>query len=79
MSKKLSKSEKTESDFFISVARLVFTKLRQEFVKALIFYHFNQKCHIQIKIDALSYAICGILSQLILDNLSQWHLVTFFF
>ena len=46
--KKLSKSKKIVGslDFLILRAKLVFTKLRQAFVKALIFYHFNLKCHI---------------------------------
>lgn len=33
---------------------------------------------INIKIDVSSYTIDEILSQLALDNLSQWHLVTVF-
>ena len=49
------------------------------FVKALILYHFDLKCHIRIKTDASGYAIDEILSLLTLDNLSQWHSVVFFF
>ena len=57
---------------------MAFTKLRQVFIKALIFYHFNPECDIRIEMDASSYAIGGVLSQLTLDNLGQWHPVTFF-
>ena len=42
-SKNLSKST---LDFFTSGAKLAFTKLRQAFFKASIFYHFNPECHI---------------------------------
>ena len=80
-SKKSSKSKKTvrSSNFFIFRARLVFTKIRQVFVKAPILYHFDPKHYIWVETDVSGYAIGVILSQLILDNLSQWHLVIFFF
>ena len=70
-SKKLSKSKKIvrSLDFFTPEARLVFTKLKQVFVKALIFYHFDSKRHIQIKTDVLNHAIGEVFSQLTLDNL----------
>ena len=78
-SKNLSKFKKTvRSDFFISGVKLAFIKLKQAFVKALISYYFDLKYHIRIETDALGYAIDGVLSQLTLDNLSQWHLVAFF-
>ena len=77
--KKLSKSKKTvKSDFLTLRAKLAFIQLRQAFFKALIFYHFNSKRHIQIETDVSSYAIGEVLSQLILDNSGQWHLVAFF-
>ena len=44
--KNLSKSKKTESSFLTSGAKIVFTKLRQAFIKAPIFYHFDLKCYI---------------------------------
>ena len=50
-SKKSSKSKKTVRflDFLIPGAKLVFTKLRQAFFKALILYHFNPEHHIRIE------------------------------
>ena len=67
------KSKKTVrfSDFFISRAKLGFTKLRQVFVKLLILYFFNLKYYIRIEIDTLDYTISRVLIKLILDNLSQ--------
>ena len=70
--KKLFKPKKKigSLDFLILRARLVFTKLRQAFVRALILYYFDPECYIQIKTNALCYAIDGVFSQLISDNLS---------
>ena len=56
-------------DFFTNKTRLTFTKLRQVFVKAPIFYHFDLKRYIQIEMNALGYAIGGVLGQLTLENL----------
>ena len=58
-------------DFLTPKARLVFIKLQQAFIKASILHYFNPECLIQIETDASWYAFCGILSQLILDYLSQ--------
>ena len=67
--KKLSKSKKLlRSDFFTPRARLAFTKLRQAFVKALIFYHFDSECHIWVETDASDYVIGRIFSQLTLEG-----------
>ena len=74
-SKNLSKST---LDFLTPGAKLAFTKLRQAFLKALILYHFDPECHIRIKTDVSGYAISGVLSQLTLDDLGQWHPVAFF-
>ena len=69
-SKNLSNSKKMiGSNFFTPRAKLAFTKLRQAFVKALILHYFDPKYHIWIEMDALGYAIGGVLSQLILDDL----------
>ena len=78
-SKKLSKFKKTLGlDFLTPETRLAFTKLRQAFVKAPIFYHFDLEHHIRVKTDVLGYAIGGVLNQLTSDNLGQWHPVAFF-
>ena len=72
-SKNLSKSKKTvgSSDFLIPGVKLVFTKLRQAFLKAPIFYHFDPKHHIWIGTDASGYAIGRVFSQLTSDNSGQ--------
>ena len=78
-SKNLSKSKKiVGSDGLTPRARLAFTKLRQVFVKALILHHFDPDCHIRIEMDALSYAISGVLNQLTFDDLGRWYSVAFF-
>ena len=72
-SKNLSKSKKmVGSDFPIPRARLVFTKLRQAFVKAPILHHIDAECHIRIKTDISGYGIGEILSQRTLKDLGQW-------
>ena len=73
-----SKFKKTELDFLISGARKAFTKLRQAFIKALILHHFDPECHIWVETDAFGYAIGGVLSQLISDDLGRWHPIAFF-
>ena len=71
-SKKSSKSKKTVgSDFLTPGARLVFTKLRQVFVEALILYYFNLKHHIRVEMDISGYAISRVLNQLTWDD-SNW-------
>ena len=67
----LSKSKKTESGILIPRARIVFTELRQAFIKALFLYHFDSKRHIQVEKDASSYAIDGVFSQLNPDDLGR--------
>ena len=66
------------SDFLILGARLAFIKLRQAFVKALIFYHFDSERHIRVKTDASGYAISGIFSQPTSDDLGRWYPMAFF-
>ena len=46
MSKNLSKSKKTQLGFLKSGARLAFSNLRQAFVKAPTFYHFDPDYYI---------------------------------
>ena len=76
-SKNLFKSKKTESDFFKSKAKTTFIKLRQTFIRAAILHHINPERHIRVEMNASSYAISGVLSQLTLKG--QWHQVAFFF
>ena len=68
-SKNLSKSKKTKSSFLISKAKMTFIKLRQAFVKAPIFHHFDTECHIRVETDVSGYAISRILCQVTSDNL----------
>ena len=56
-----------ESTFLTSGVRKTFNHLRQVFNKAPILRNFNLEYHIQIKTDALSYAIGKILSLLSFD------------
>ena len=65
-----SRNKKVKTGFFTLKARLMFTQLRKAFLKALIFHYFNPECHIRNKTDASGYTIDGILSQLILNDLS---------
>lgn len=68
---------KVRVSFLTPGARLVFTKLRQAFIKALILHHFDSKYYICVKTNILKYTIGEILSQLTLDNLNKWHLMVF--
>ena len=61
-SKNLFKSKKIELSFLTFGTKMVFTKLRQAFVKTPILHYFDLKCHIQIKTDASGYAISGVFS-----------------
>ena len=60
------------SIFLITHARKAFIKLKQAFVEASILNHFDLEHYIQIEIDALSYVIGEIFSQLTSDDLGQW-------
>ena len=78
-SKNLFKFKKTiGSDFLTPGAKLAFTKLRQAFLKGPILYHFDLERHIQIETNELGFVIGRVLSQLTLDNSSQYYLVAFF-
>ena len=65
--------------FLIPKAGKFFTKLRQAFVEASILNHFDPKRYIQIEMDTFGYIIGRVFSQLISDDLGQWHLIVFFF
>ena len=71
--KSLSKNLNRATGYFTPAARSTFTQLRKAFTKALIFQHFDPKCHIRIKTDASSYAIGRVLNQLTLNNFDQWN------
>ena len=60
----MSKTEEARSGFFIPEAKLAFTQLRQAFIEATIFHHFNLESHIRIETNASGYTIGNILSQL---------------
>ena len=74
--------------FLIPKARAAFNCLQLTFTEALILWHFDLECHIQIEIDLLDYAINGVLSQLASGtssdgeitkaDLGQWQPVEFF-
>lgn len=66
------------SNFLTSEVKLAFLWLKQAFIKALIFYHFDLKYYIWIEIDIFGYIISGIFSQPILKS-GQWHFIPFFF
>ena len=74
----LSKNSNGAIDYLTPKTRLALTKLRKAFTKALILWHLDSEYYIWIKTNMLGYAIGGVLSQLTLDYLGQWHLVAFY-
>ena len=58
-------------DFLTLEAKLAFTELRQAFVKAPILHNFDSERYIRIETDASGYAIGGVLSQLISNDLGR--------
>ena len=66
-----------EPSFLTLNARQAFTQLRQAFTEASILRHFDPERHIQIETDASSYAISGVLSQMI-SEMGQWHPVAYY-
>ena len=78
-------------NFLTLDAKKAFNHLRLAFIEALILQHFDLESHIQIKTNALGYAIGGVLSLLNLDSnassnnsnlnksdFGQWYLVVYF-
>ena len=65
-------------DYLTPGAKRAFTQLRQAFIKAPIFQHFDLACYIRIETDVSGYAIGGVLNQPTLDNLGRWHPVAFY-
>ena len=77
--RKTSKSQRTVgSDFLTPGTKLTFIELRQAFLKALIFHHFDPERHIRIETDVSGYAIGRVLSQLTSDDSGRWYPVAFF-
>ena len=60
----LSKNLNRATGYLTPNVKQTVTQLGQAFTKALILQHFDLECHIQIEIDASSYAIAILLSQL---------------
>ena len=56
-----SRNKEARTGFLISKARILFTQLRQAFVKTLILHHFNSEYHIRIETDTSGYAIDGVI------------------
>lgn len=77
-SKELVQLKKTRASFLISESKLVFTQLRQVFIKVPILYYFDPECHIKIETNVSGYTIGGVLSQLSAEGLDQWHLVALY-
>lgn len=57
--------------FLTSKTRVIFTQLKQAFIKMLIFQHFNLKCYIWIENNISGYIIAEVLNSLILDSWGQ--------
>ena len=57
-------AKKFGSNFLTSGAKKIFNRFWLVFTKAPILSHFDPEYHIQIKINALGYAMGGMLSQL---------------
>ena len=75
--KKSVKATKS-SDYLIPAAKNALNYLRHTFTQAPILQHFNSEWHIWIETNISGYTISKILSQLILDNLSQWYPVAYY-
>lgn len=53
--------------------------MRQTLSTTPILYYLNSEYYFQIETDSSDYTMGEVSSQLTLDDLSQWHLVVFFF
>ena len=61
----------SDQAFLSPRVRLAFNKLKQAFIKALIFHHFALDSNICIETDISSYAISKVFSHPTLNNLGQ--------
>ena len=64
--------------YLIPNAKQAFTQLKYAFTKAPILQYFDLKYYIWNKTDMSGYAIGAVLSQPILNNLGQLHLVAYY-
>lgn len=64
--------------FFTLRAKSLPAKLRQAFIKISILYQFDFEDYIWLETDVSSYAILGVLCQLIWNDLGRWYHVIFF-
>ena len=55
-----------------------FNLLQHAFTQALIFQYFDSKRYIRIETNVSGYIIGEVFSQLISDDLGQWHLVAYY-
>ena len=78
LSKSSTSKDPIGAGYLISDVKKALNFLRQVFIQVFIPQHFNPKRHIRIGINASSYTIGGIFSQLTLDNLGQWHAVAYY-
>ena len=74
-----NKFSKSKSGFLTANAKKAFLKLRQAFTKAPVLQHVDLGQYIWIETNAFEYTIKTVLTQLVLDNSSQWYLVAYFF
>ena len=61
-----------EFTFLISHTKKAFNQWKQAFIKAPILQHFDPEYYIRIEIDASSYAIKKVLSQLTSNHLNSY-------
>ena len=65
------------SNYLTPDAKKAFDQLRQAFIEAPIFQHFDPERYIWVETDAFGHTIGGVLSQLTNDS-GQWHPVAYF-
>ena len=73
----VSNSAKNVSSYLTSKAQRAFDQLRQIFIEAPIFQHFNLEQYIWVETDTSGHDIGGVLSQLT-NDLDQWHPLAYF-
>ena len=65
-------------DYLTSATKKTFNHLRYAFTQAPILQYFDPKRYTRIETDVSGYAIDGVLRQLTLNDLSQWHPVAYY-